>query len=51
MFTVWFTQTITGNTPFIWDFYQTEAEAKECADALPGSEGHKTINKAWVAAR
>lgn len=51
MYTVWFTQSITGDTAFIWDYYTTEAEAKEYAEALPGSEGYETINKAWVAAR
>lgn len=48
VYTVWFTQKITGDTPFIWDHYETEAEAKEYAEALPHSEYHETITKAWV---
>ena len=51
MYMVYFTQTTTGSSSFMWDYYQTEAEAEEVAEALPGSEGYETINEAWVVER
>lgn len=39
------------NVWFCWDNYETEAEAKEVAEALPGAEMYENIVKAWVVNR
>lgn len=48
MYTVWFTQSITGDLPFVWDNYISKEDAQEVADALPFSEYHENITKAWI---
>lgn len=48
VYTVFFTQEITGPTPFVWDHYETREEAEEYAEALPYAEYTETITKAWI---